>query len=103
MLGASPTWSSDRRYSIILRSLRLGTEAEGPGAPACLPARFRGRVILSGARLSLCYRLVYAEPYDDVRDAIAREKQLKGWRRDKKRALVDATNPGWRDLQTGAG
>ncbi len=39
-------------------------------------------------------RLVYFEHYDDIRDAIAREKQLKGWRRFKKNAL----NPDWKDL-----
>lgn len=47
-------------------------------------------------------RLVYAEPYPDVRDAIRREKQLKGWRRIKKVALVNSANPAWRDLRTGA-
>ena len=43
-------------------------------------------------------RLVHAEPYANVRDALAREKQLKAWRRAKKVALVNATNPRWDDL-----
>jgi putative endonuclease len=43
-------------------------------------------------------RLVYFEPFSDIRDAINREKQIKGWRRDKKLALVHATNPTMRDL-----
>ena len=43
-------------------------------------------------------RLVYCEEFQDVRDAIAREKQLKGWRRDRKLALIESENPGWRDL-----
>ena len=43
-------------------------------------------------------RLVYVEAGRDIRAAIAREKQLKGWRREKKVALIDATNPEWRDL-----
>ena len=43
-------------------------------------------------------RLIYAEPFAEVRDAIAREKQLKGWRREKKIALIEATNPEWNDL-----
>ena len=43
-------------------------------------------------------RLVYFEPFNDVRDAIAREKQLKRWRRDKKIVLIEGTNPNWRDL-----
>ena len=43
-------------------------------------------------------RLIYCEEYPTARDAIAREKQLKGWRRSKKVALVNAANPSWRDL-----
>ena len=43
-------------------------------------------------------RLVYVEDYSDPVTAIAREKQLKTWRRDKKVALIEAANPGWRDL-----
>jgi putative endonuclease len=43
-------------------------------------------------------RLLYWESYDDVHKAIGREKQLKGWRRDRKIALVQSTNPHWIDL-----
>ena len=43
-------------------------------------------------------RLVYAEDTVDVRAAIAREKQLKGWTRKKKLALISSANPGWDDL-----
>ena len=43
-------------------------------------------------------RLVYYEAMPDIRDAIAREKELKGWRRAKKVALIESTNPRWRDL-----
>jgi putative endonuclease len=42
--------------------------------------------------------LVYAEETSDVRAAIAREKQIKGWTRAKKIALIEASNPDWRDL-----
>ncbi len=42
--------------------------------------------------------LVYFEPFNDVRDAIAREKQLKGWSRRRKNVLVESKNPVWRDL-----
>jgi putative endonuclease len=44
------------------------------------------------------HTLVHAEEYQYVEDAIAREKQIKGWRRSKKDALVEATNPSWADL-----
>ena len=43
-------------------------------------------------------RLVYFEEGSDIRDAIAREKALKGWTRDRKVALVNTMNPEWRDL-----
>jgi putative endonuclease len=43
-------------------------------------------------------RIVLAEPFSEVRDAIAREKQLKKWSREKKLALIRASNPGWVDL-----
>jgi putative endonuclease len=43
-------------------------------------------------------RLVYYENYSDVRQAIAREKQVKRWRREKKVALIEAVNPTWEDL-----
>ncbi len=43
-------------------------------------------------------RLVYAEEHRDPRDAIAREKAIKGWRRARKVALIESGNPEWRDL-----
>ena len=43
-------------------------------------------------------RLLYWASYDDVHKAIAREKQLKGWSRKKKIALIEARNPRWEDL-----
>ena len=43
-------------------------------------------------------RLVYAEPHDDIAQAIAREKLIKKWRREWKFALIEAGNPDWRDL-----
>jgi putative endonuclease len=43
-------------------------------------------------------RLVYFESYDYVWDAIAREKQIKGWLRSRKIALIESLNPTWDDL-----
>ena len=42
--------------------------------------------------------LAYYEQTSDVESAIAREKQIKGWRRSKKVALIDSSNPRWKDL-----
>ena len=43
-------------------------------------------------------QLVYTEEFGDIRTAIEREKQLKGWRRAKKIRLIRNSNPTWRDL-----
>ena len=43
-------------------------------------------------------RLVYYEQFSDPISAITREKEIKGWRREKKNALVEKLNPKWDDL-----
>ena len=43
-------------------------------------------------------RLIWYETTPDVKSAIAREKQIKGWLRAKKIALIESVNPQWRDL-----
>lgn len=43
-------------------------------------------------------RLIFVEPHDTAPDAIEREKQLKGWNRGKKIALINRSNPNWHDL-----
>ncbi len=45
-----------------------------------------------------CDRLVWFECFDDVTNAIAREKHLKGWARARKIALIEKMNPAWVDL-----
>lgn len=42
--------------------------------------------------------LVYYEIFDDIQDAIIREKQLKNWHRDWKINLIESFNPNWKDL-----
>ena len=46
-------------------------------------------------------RLVYVEESGDVKSAIEREKQIKGWRRKRKVDLIEAANPHWEDLSEG--
>ena len=48
-------------------------------------------------------RLVYYEVFHDVRAAIRREKEIKGWTRRKKIALIEGMNPKWQDLAEGWG
>ena len=43
-------------------------------------------------------KLVYFEETNDIRAAISREKHIKGWVRKKKIALIELTNPEWKDL-----
>ena len=45
-----------------------------------------------------CTKLIYYEWYRDIREAIARESQLKKWSRAKKVALINRLHPSWRDL-----
>ena len=44
------------------------------------------------------FKVVYAEEFSYVYDAIAREKQIKGWSREKKNELVNSVNPEWNDF-----
>ena len=45
-------------------------------------------------------RLVFYESLPDALQAIAAEKRIKGWRREKKVALIESANPMWRDLSS---
>jgi putative endonuclease len=59
------------------------------------------RLIEGFAKRYKITRLVYYEETPDVTAAIAREKQIKGWLRKKKVALIESFNPGWKDLSEG--
>ena len=50
-----------------------------------------------------CDKLVYYEIYTLMTDAIAREKQLKNWKREWKNKLINDFNPEWKDLSEGIG
>ena len=65
---------------------RLGQHFQNRGTPATFAGRY------------FCYNLVYVEQYPDITAAIAREKELKGWTRAKKNALIAMVNPGWEFL-----
>jgi putative endonuclease len=63
------------------------------------------RVFEHKSKLTPCFtsrynltRLVYYEMFVYPREAIAREKEIKGWRRSKKIALIETMNPHWHDL-----
>ncbi|WP_303315936.1 GIY-YIG nuclease family protein [Flavivirga abyssicola] len=48
-----------------------------------------------------CDKLIYFEEFDDINQAIAREKQIKGGNRKRKEHLIHAINPEWNDLSDG--
>ena len=61
----------------------------------------RQKLIAGYTRQYNIARLVYFEATPNVSAAIAREKQVKGWTRAKKLALVESMNPKWADLSEG--
>jgi putative endonuclease len=71
------------------------------GVTGNLIQRVRQHKTGSGSRYTAKYKLdrrVYFERFEDIRNAIEREKQIKGWLRSKKITLIVSVNPEWRDL-----
>lgn len=61
-------------------------------------AEHKAKIIKGFTSKYNCNRLVYYERFDDIGDAIAREKALKGWKRCRKEALIRSRNRMWFDL-----
>jgi len=83
-------------YIMANRSKTLYT-----GVANSLIRRVREHKLGIGAAFTAKYkldRLVYFERFEDIRNAIEREKQIKGWLRIKKIALIVSVNPEWKDL-----
>lgn len=71
------------------------------GVTADLAARMTQHKAGTGSKFTAKYdvdRLVLAEPYPTIEEAIAREKAIKKWRRAWKIELIEASNPDWNDL-----
>jgi putative endonuclease len=58
----------------------------------------KNKLIVGFTQKYNCIYLVHVEETPSVVEAIAREKVIKGWRREKKVALIESVNPGWEDL-----
>ncbi len=83
----------------ILASQRNGTLYIGvTGNLALRMEQHRSKAVPGFTRRFGVTRLVCVERFDDPRDAIAREKQLKGWNRAWKLKLIEASNPQWLEL-----
>ncbi len=86
-------------YVYILASRRRGTLYIG--VTSSIARRVWQHRQGEGSRFAARYgvhRLVWAERFDDIRDAIAQEKCLKKWRRAWKLDLIEISNPNWNDL-----
>ena len=92
----------ERRYSVYILGSLSGTLYIG--ITSNLPFRVRQHKEQPFRGFSAKYgvdRLLYYETYGEVSRAIAREKQLKGWKRERKIALIEEGNPQWKDLSHG--
>ncbi len=89
----------DREYFVYIVCSRSGTLYIGVTNDICRRMREHKRGEIAGfASRYHCDRLVYYAGFDNVHKAIGREKQLKGWIRAKKIALIGSGNPRWVDL-----
>jgi len=86
-------------YILVSRSRTLYTGVTNHRERRVL--EHKGRLVPGFTSHYRIHRLVYFESASDVRQAIRREKQIKGWVREKKLALVRSMNPEWRDLSEG--
>lgn len=98
--GSQLEQAMPRTYHVyILASQRNGTLYIG--ATNNLAARIFAHRNGNGSGFTRKYRvtrLVHIEPFTDVRDAIAREKALKKWKRGWKLRLIEESDPNWDDL-----
>jgi putative endonuclease len=89
----------ERRYFVYILGSISGTLYIGVTSNLALRVRQHKKHVFSGFTAQYDVdRLLYYEIYGSVLTAIAREKQLKGWRRQKKIALMEKLNPQWKDL-----
>ena len=91
----------DERFAVYILASR--TRTLYIGITNDLARRIAEHKAGAGSRFTRKYgidRLVYVEWTTDPLEAIAWEKRLKGWRRDRKIALVEGSNPEWKDLAT---
>ncbi len=94
-----PAMLNEHHYHVYIMSSRsraiyIGVTSDLMRRVAC----HRSGAIPGHTRRYRITRLVYFEATNDIHAAIAREKQLKGWRREKKVRLIESCNPTWEDL-----
>jgi len=89
----------NRGYIYILFSKRNGTMYVGVTSDLVKRVyEHKGKIIEGFTKKYAIDKLGYYEVFENIVDAIAREKQIKGGSREKKIALIEGMNPDWRDL-----
>ena len=88
-----------RQYYVYIMTNRSGTLYTGVTNDLERRASEHKQRLLEGftGRYNIT-RVVYYEATSDIQAAIAREKQIKGWLRRRKIALIESMNPQWKDL-----
>jgi putative endonuclease len=90
---------SQNYYVYILASKRNGTLYVGVTQDLLKRVYLHKKELLDGfTKKYNVKRLVYYEVYQDIKDAILREKGLKKWKREWKIKLIEEKNPSWEDL-----
>jgi putative endonuclease len=90
---------SDRHYSVYIMASASGVLYTGvTGNLHGRTGAHRQKLMDGFSKRYNVNRLVYYETFGNIRLAIAREKQIKSFRREKKVALVESKNPHWIDL-----
>ena len=88
-----------KAYVYILASKRNGTLYIGITTDLVKRVYEHKHDLVDGfAKRYKVHHLVYIEEHEDIRQAIAREKQIKKWKRKWKLELIEKDNPNWRDL-----
>ena len=89
----------DQYYVYILASRRNGTLYTGVTSDLAKRVHEHKSDLVDGfTKIYGVHNLVYYETVDDIDSAIAREKQIKRWKRAWKVELIEGVNPDWRDL-----
>ncbi len=90
---------SRKGYVYILASRRNGTLYVGVTSDLAKRIEEHRQKLVDGFTKEYeVTNLVYFETFDDIEDAIVREKRIKGWKRKWKTDLIQSVNPYWRDL-----
>jgi putative endonuclease len=90
---------SQNYYVYILASKRNGTLYIGVTQDLLKRVYLHKKELLDGfTKKYNVKKLVYYEVYQDIKDAILREKRLKKWKREWKIKLIEEKNPNWEDL-----